>query len=192
VQTPIFLSPHDDDHALFGAFTCLRVRPILVIAFDGYVQAARGLPVTADQRKVETERAARLLDCSGVVRLGFRDDDPAVTADNINTAMYGKLNDLLDKSAMSAPLYAPAWTAGGHPQHNLCADAASCGWKVEERYLSYTAFGKSESDRKVAILEGHWIYRKLMALSRYESQFNLDPRMGCWQHFLRSQEEYYA
>ncbi len=181
----LFISPHDDDHALFGAFTCLREHPILVVVFDGHVQAARGCKVTAEERARETERAALVLGCPIVIRLGFSDADPGVTPADvlqaINMKTHGERVDYW---------YLPADEVDGHAQHNMVAQITPV--RNCTRYLTYTKHGKSTSENKVKIEHGSYIGAKLRALSMYESQMQLDPRMGCWPHFLRSQEEYYA
>lgn len=189
----LFISPHDDDHALFGAFTCLREHPVLVVVFDGHVQQQRGLPVTWQERAQETAIAADILECERVVRLGFSDANPSVT-----------VMDVLYKMAAvfpGAPLehvYIPANELNGHEQHNLCAFL--CGDPISKtvsnpsvtQYLTYTRDGgKSTSGKPVPIERGDWIASKLQALSCYKSQMNLDPRMGCFPHFLRDQTEYY-
>lgn len=178
----VFVSPHDDDHALFGAFTCLRENPILVVVFDSYVQAARGLPVTRNMRTEETARAAAILNCKSVLRLGFRDDQE--TTPNKIRSRAGELLEGLE----GCKIYAPAFEPFGHRQHNLCADAFPL---PAIHYLTYATRGKSVGGLPVPIESGTWIHAKLRALAEYSSQMSLDPRMGCWPHFLRDQTEYY-
>lgn len=180
----IFVSPHDDDHALFGAFTCLREHPILVVVFDGHLQGQRGLPVTWQERASETAIAADILECSRVVRLGFSDagrmPSPAMIMEAIRMHISG-----LDH------LYIPAIEDDGHEQHNRVGGL--CEFSTPHtRYATYTRNGgKTVTASPVPILKGEWIASKLQALSVYKSQMNMDPRMGCAPHFLRSQEEYY-
>lgn len=182
-MTSVFVSPHDDDHALFGAFTCLREEPILVVVYDSYVQERRGLQgCSALVRAAETEEAAHLLGCQKVWRLGLRDDDPCVTSVDIGVRL-ARLPCKMDR------IYLPAFENSGHPQHNLVARVQ--GGPGTQRYATYTSAGKTTDGVEVPVLKGEWICQKLLALSCYKSQMNLDPRMGCWQHFLRSQEEYY-
>ncbi len=193
----LFISPHDDDHALFGAFTCLREHPVLVVVFDGHVQQQRGLPVTWQERAQETAIAADILECERVVRLGFSDADPTVTVMDI----LSKLNVTPKGPEAIEHIYIPAIEHGCHVQHHLCG--LLCGFPVPAfvadekvpvtQYLTYTREGgKSTSGKPVPIERGDWIASKLQALACYKSQMNLDPRMGCFPHFLRSQEEYYA
>ena len=107
------LSPHDDDAALFAAFTCLRERPTVVVAADSYVQPARGeVGCSAAERAEETARASAVLGCP-VLRIGLRDDD--LTVGQVKQALY-HLPDV-------ETIYAPA-LEGGHPQHDLVALAA--------------------------------------------------------------------
>jgi LmbE family N-acetylglucosaminyl deacetylase len=177
----LLVAPHNDDEVLFGAFTLLREKPLVVIIFDGYVQQNRGLPITAMQRRDETEAACDILGVE-VQFLGFHDDErprPRAIEEALATFYHPE------------QVYAPAWEVNGHPQHNLVALACE-GLPVVERYLTYTPAGKSTSGRPVPILDGSWIALKHRALACYESQMSLDPRMGCWPHFMRDQTEYYA
>lgn len=179
----LFISPHTDDEALFGSFTLLREKPIIAIVFDGYVQEKRGARVNADQRRAETLAAMQIFGLSHHVRfLEFRDDDPTVTAAAIRRRI---------ESMNASEIYAPAIEPGGHHQHNLVGQACE-GLPVAHRYLTYTPAGKSISAQEVPICDGSWIGLKLRALACYESQHALDPRLGCWPHFLRDQREYYA
>jgi hypothetical protein len=178
----LLVAPHNDDEVLFSCFTLLREKPLVVVVFDGYVQANRGLPVTAQQRIEETRAACKILGVD-VEFLGYRDDQPPAAE-----TIAGHLSALAISSGITE-IYAPAWEPNGHAQHNLVAVACD-GLPVVERYLTYTPAGKSTNGRKVPF-KGAWIPLKLRALACYESQMNLDPRMGCWPHFLRDQTEYY-
>lgn len=174
----IFVSPHNDDETLFGTFTILREKPLVVVVFDSYVQTNRGLAGTWQERRAETEAAMEILGV-GVQFLGFRDDDGTVTPDAI-----GKRLDYFHGTQE----FLPAFERDGHYHHNTVALART----QATRYLTYTTAGKSVSNCRVPIEDPNWIELKLKALSCYKSQFNLDPRMGCWPHFLRDQTEYYA
>lgn len=181
----IFIAPHNDDETLFGAFTILREKPLVVIVYDGYLQHDRGLPVEAFQRRNETRRALEHL--GGIpCYLGIPDNDPGVTAGTIRAKFLEALG------RFNETVYAPAWEHDGHDQHNLVASAIDDGPNVK-RYLTYTRHGgKSTSGRPVPIEAAEWIPKKLAALACYTSQFNLDARMGCFPHFLRDQSEYYV
>jgi LmbE family N-acetylglucosaminyl deacetylase len=182
----MFISPHCDDETLFGAFTILREKPLVVVVFDGYTQQNRGLNVTAEQRRDETRAAMNILGAN-VEFLGFRDDNPNVVTESII-----RIVESLDWISPEL-IYAPAIEVDGHPQHNLVGRAFN-SYKSSPvvQYLTYTSGGKSRWGREVKIESMDWIRLKLQALACYESQFSPDPRMGCWPHFLRDQMEYYA
>lgn len=195
---PVFISPHDDDFALFGAFTCIREQPIVVIVYDGYVQGNRGLRITADERKRETEAACVYLSRGEpipIIRLGFRDDDASVNATDIRMRVEGAIPDF-----GSRKLFAPANEENGHQQHNLVAAAFGMPACVPYRmsmwehtyYLTYTRTpnGKSVSHREVEPDNPSWVGSKLRSLACFQSQFL--PAAGCVEHFIgRSLREYY-
>lgn len=196
ISSSIFVSPHDDDHALFGAFTCLREAPILVVVFDSFTQAKRGLPATHEIRMLETRKAATILGCNVIIRLGFRDDDDSITPHQIRSRLGELLGGIGTRRIRR--IFSPAFEIGGHKHHNLVA--TTFGMPIPDLpqrdpmityYATYTTSGKTESGYAVPILDGTWIQKKLQSLACYPSQMNLDPRMGCWPHFLRAQEEYY-
>lgn len=178
----IFLSPHNDDETLFGAFTLLREKPLVVIVFDSFVQPSRGNPGTEwTVRRAESIAACKILGCE-VEFLGFSDGDDHVSAD----AIRRRINVA---GLMRQKVFAPAVELGGHAQHNLVAASIENGPKVT-RYMTYTPAGKSTSGHVVPILEPGWIGLKLQALACYGSQWA--PRLGCYPHFLRDQTEYYV
>jgi LmbE family N-acetylglucosaminyl deacetylase len=160
----LFLSPHNDDETLFGAFTIQRVKPLVAVVFDSYVQAQRGNVVTWRQRRNETQNALAELGVGDDVRfLGMRDD-------------VFTTNELT-----------------GHAHHDVVALVADCIWPGRvTHYLTYTRTGgKSISANRVPVESGEWVRRKLRALACYESQIDIE-RLGCREHFLRDLHEYYA
>lgn len=182
----ILLSPHDDDVALFCAFTALIERPQVVVVFDGYVQADRGLNITAQQRARETENACKVMGLDPPMRLWLRDNDATVTTQRIADRLRDRLSSHLDDGINDVERWmVPAWEEKGHHQHNL---VAQLGGQV--RYLTYTTEGKSTQGKLVLPPHGEAIAIKLRAMACYLSQMTLDPRCGCWPHFLRDLNEY--
>lgn len=172
----------------------------MVIVFDGHLQGKRGLLITAEQRAAESEAAHQYLhdgpgSQSRIVRLGFRDDDPTVTATMVLSSF---LNRFFNLGLTAGRIFVPAWEDKGHLQHNLVANAFGMNAKEAStdegltRYLTYTRVenGKSTSPREVPILKPEWIGNKLRALACFQSQFL--PATGCQEHFIgRSLREYY-
>jgi len=127
----LFLSPHDDDQALFGAFTCIREKPLVCIVTDSYIQQARGEKgCSPEDRAKETEEANKILGCK-TLRLGLHDD--TVTQDQIE-----KEFDSLHGFDI---VYAPA-LQGGSPHHDMVSIAATKRWGAKVVY--YTTYTKTE------------------------------------------------
>jgi LmbE family N-acetylglucosaminyl deacetylase len=167
--------PHTDDEALFSSFTLLRERPLVVIVFDGHVQRLRGEPITAEQRREETNAACSILGVD-VEFLGFSDANPPDAATLAKAlAPYAPY-----------PAYVPAVEEDGHKQHNLVGTVAKAVLDVEREYMTYTRHGKSTGER--VPFEPDWPRKKLLALACYESQIRL---ANTAEHFLRNQFEYY-
>ena len=178
----LFLSPHNDDETLFGAFTILREKPLVVIVFDSHLQFDRGTGVTAIQRRTESMNAMIALGMMPPKFLGFSDAEAIEPAIEAAFARLGRFE----------MVYAPADEEQGHAQHNLVARLADRVFDPVTHYLTYTRTrGKSASDHPVPIEKGEWIAAKLRALACYGSQHAIDSRLGCWPHFLRDQTEYY-
>src|SRR5690348_4430996 len=94
----VFLSPHNDDEALFGAFTLLRYRPLVVICM-----------YAGEERADESRRACEILGCD-VEQWSFDEGD----WDEVETR-FGDLE---------RPVFAPAFAQGGNFQHNRIAELA--------------------------------------------------------------------
>lgn len=70
----LFLAPHNDDEALFGAYTIMREKPLVVIVTDSWIQYLRGDGITAEQRKKESQEAMKILSVP-LEFLGIRDNE---------------------------------------------------------------------------------------------------------------------
>jgi LmbE family N-acetylglucosaminyl deacetylase len=171
----IFISPHNDDEVLFGSFTLLRERPLVVMVYDSYVQFRRGDGITAHQRRKESLRALGILGVQ-IAFCGLSDEgeDQAQCAQAL--APY--------KGA--AKVWAPAYEKDGNRHHNAIARVADSLFPQSQRYLTYTLAGKS---RGLPVeFEPEWIAKKLRALACYESQIRL-PATN--KFFLDDLHEYY-
>jgi hypothetical protein len=121
----IFLSPHNDDEILFGAYTLMREKPLVIVVTDSYIQEKRGDKATAEMRRKETEEACRLLRVP-VKFLGLRDDE--ITED----ILFEALKDVYGVDTC----YAPAFEQDGNPIHNLVSRVADCFFDVKH-YMTY-------------------------------------------------------
>lgn len=191
----LFISPHNDDETLFGAFTIMKEKPVVVVVFDSYVQVARGnTDATRSRRRTETSEAvAFLLSVTWSLRfLGLRDDAPD----------YDYFRDWLKQSSRRGAfdgLICPAWEQDGHEQHNDVARICRDLWPAEQRteYLTYTRTrGRSRSicNADFSVLPAHeviptpdMIARKHRALACYSSQMEVE---NCRDWFLGDLREY--
>ena len=123
----LWLSPHNDDETLFGAFTLMREKPLVVIVTDSWIQFNRGESCTADDRWLETLGAMGYAGCS-VFRGGIRDD--VIDEDAVR--------NLLMRFVGFKTVYAPA-VIGGNPHHDLIGKVAGDLFRNNiEFYTTYT------------------------------------------------------
>lgn len=177
----LFISPHNDDETLFGAFTILRERPLVLVVTDSERQKAKG--ITAEERRLESQAALRILEAP-VAFLGIPDQA-------LETSLLEHLYaEFVADFGPFTHVFMPAEEEGGNVDHNLIA--RRIGGLIPEsgrtNYLTYTAAGKSTSTKRVNFA-AEWPLRKLKALACYRSQI-VEPSTR--DHFLREQYEYYA
>src|SRR5262249_10082060 len=174
----VFLSPHNDDETLFGAFTIIREKPLVVIVYDSYVQPNRGqIKATAGARRSESVRALKVLGAAPPALLGLRDDSEDGDALRAALQPFG-----------GAQVWAPAVEEEGNRHHNLVGEAAAMLFGSSVcHYMTYTSRGKSVGSRRV-IPHWSWIPLKLRGLGCYQTQLEIPQTRP---YFLDSQEEYY-
>lgn len=127
IKDIVFLAPHNDDEALYGAYTLMRHKPLVIIVTDSYIQPERGdIGCDADTRRKETIAAMKLVGCP-VLFLGIKDTE--LTEELLRERLSG-LNP--------ETIYIPA-IQGGNPQHDLIGKVGlDMFGKACERYCTYT------------------------------------------------------
>lgn len=183
----LFISPHNDDAVLFGTFTLLRERPVVVTVFDSYVQVERGYSQAhRTQRRAEDLAAMKILGC--ILNFGMVPDN------EVAESVRGKIQASMSHWQGVTDVWLPAVEAGGHVQHNLVGEigldlfGSMFSRAKVHRYLTYTEEGKSTAGLKVPCT-GAMVLKKLQALACYQSQIEIDA-LWCWPHFMRDQTEY--
>jgi LmbE family N-acetylglucosaminyl deacetylase len=167
-MTAVFIAPHHDDETLFGTFTLLREKPLVVVVYDG-----------GPEREAETNAAMEILGCP-VEHWRLPTDIDVLTLTDWFVGLVGPADRL----------FAPMWEAEGQPQHNTVSNAIAnhrAGREVTW-YATYTPSGKTVTDDPVPF-EREWIGLKLRALACYPSQYAHPSHAP---HFLRDQTEYVA
>jgi LmbE family N-acetylglucosaminyl deacetylase len=164
----VLFSPHDDDQALFVAFTCYVKNPLVCVVLDSFIQPSRGeIGCSAAERAAETEAACKLLRCE-VQRLGIRDDL------NLNV-MLPLVMAGLEQFKNAEEVYAPAYHDGGNPHHNLIAQAAAeiFGDRLK-RYTTYTS-DELYKTGDIEVIPGPTVLAvKAQALACYVSQLRIN------------------
>lgn len=164
-MSAVFLAPHHDDEALFGAFTLLRERPLVVVVYDG-----------GAEREAETNAAVEILGCAV--------EHWRLPVDTGCKALTERIDGRAER------IFAPMWEPEGQAQHNAVSNAASNhrAWSDVVWYATYTPAGKTVTAHTVPF-ERKWIGLKLRALACYPSQYGHPSHAP---HFVRGLEEYYA
>lgn len=158
VRVPgVLLSPHNDDEALFAAFTILRHRPRVVVCYPSerdYGDAAT--------REAESREAVELLGGSGFEQ--WKGGDLVAAMRDLDARMH------------PARVWAPDEQAS-HPQHVAVSRAARevFGDRVIP-FHTYDQTGKVRTGKLVPY-EPAWVHHKLRALCRYTTQAT-HPRSG--------------
>jgi SAM-dependent methyltransferase len=141
-----FISPHDDDQVLFGAYTIMREKPHVLVVFDSYSQPARGYAgCDAETRANESTEASRVLGIRTPYRLGLHDDTP-VTVQALAQSIYRYINQVvLHHMTPVEVIYAPEARPLGNEQHNLVAEAVNLIVNdMEVRLVQYTTYTTDE------------------------------------------------
>jgi LmbE family N-acetylglucosaminyl deacetylase len=124
----IFLEPHQDDATLYGFYTLLRLKPLLISVTSSFIQPERGdAGCDAETRNKETIEAAKIAGCP-VVFLNIRDTELT------EEILRDRLNGFNPEKA-----YIPAQHENGNPQHNLIGKVALelFGKEKCEQYCTY-------------------------------------------------------
>jgi LmbE family N-acetylglucosaminyl deacetylase len=165
----VLFSPHNDDEALYAAFTIQRVHPKVVVCY----------PSTGDYgatavREAESRAALAILGAAGMEQWAGGDVEAQMRA--------------LDAKERPARVWAPDQRAS-HPDHVAVAAAAArvFGGRLTT-FHTYVAGDKIRDGRPVAP-EPAWVQAKLRALACYQTQIS-HPRARAF--FLGDLAEYYG
>lgn len=157
----ILLAPHNDDEALFAAFTIMREKPLVIVVTDGYIQLDRG--VGPHERRYETIDAMRILSAP-VVFLGI--PDTGLTPEVLKARLAGLDPELV---------YAPAVYPNGNKGHNVVGSVAMELWPNKVKLYHTYELNRLYIDRDNAILPSlSELETKNRALDAYKSQLRLN------------------
>ncbi len=154
----LFVSPHNDDEALFGAYVCIPHKPLVVVVLRSFVEAGWVDGPGYAERELESEASCKVLGCE-LEQWTHEDSNP--DWDAVRASM-----EALEPERVWAPLPEP----GGHPHHNVIGEMALELWPQTVFYSTYThKYGKTTTGDLVTPEPG-WEEIKRRAMSCYASQ----------------------
>jgi LmbE family N-acetylglucosaminyl deacetylase len=169
----IFLSPHSDDEVLFGAYSIMREKPLVVICTHATMQGGNGY-----ERAMESYRAMRILGAQ-VMFLGIDEDE--LTEEVLEERLSFIRNDDYYHT-----LYAPEYEENGNPHHNIVANVAKRLTDEDVKtYKTYTGL-ESRTEGKEVIPTPEELQKKKEAMSCYQTQIN-NPNTA---HYFNVTNEY--
>lgn len=157
----LFIACHNDDEALFGAYTLMRQKPLVVVVTDGIIHQQR-FGIDPSIRRQESRNACKIAGCR-VQFLGIPDND-------VNKA------DLRFALSKYKPykVYAPA-IDGGNATHDLVSDVAWQLWG--KKCVFYTTYSKTafriKGDTEI-IPTREELDKKIEMLKCYKSQLGIN------------------
>lgn len=180
-NSKVFLAPHNDDEILFGAYTIMREKPLVVIVTDSYIQQERGDEATTEQRIEETKEAMKLL---GV------EVDFLHIPDN---SFKGKTlqRELEELYLDDIQVYAPAIEFNGNPIHNEVGLIADLTFYNVKHYMTYV-LGNDKTKGGILVFPTEEEKKlKKKALACYKSQLKIPtcatffnhPKTCDWESF---------
>lgn len=184
----VLLAPHHDDETLFASFLALEHQPDLIVCTRAEVQAARGLPITQEDRLAETMAAWRFLSPQDrpVTQWPYSDIEAKTDWAALDEAIRAL-------PAQYDQVIAPAFEIrGGHAHHDAVGRAALEAFGRERTifYMTYArGSGRSTWGTPVEIKHPDWIIAKLRALACYPTQIR-EPSTRPW--FVEPLTEYRA
>lgn len=156
--TDIYLSPHDDDDALFGSYVLIPNRPRIIVVLRSFVEAGWTPPIHYETREAESAAAAEVLGCEHE-HWTYPDNAPD----------WNKIRARME-TLRPERVWAPLPEEGGHAHHNIIGSLAKDLWPQTTFYATYThANGKTTTGNRVTPEPG-WVETKLKAMACYQSQ----------------------
>ena len=170
MNSKLFLSPHNDDEVLFGAYTIMREKPLVVIVTDSYIQQERGDKATTEQRIEETKEAMKIL---GAEVEFLHIPDKSFTKKELVRALF---------PYKAKTVYAPAIEEGGNWIHCAVGRVADGIFPNVQHYNTYVA-GNDKTQGSILIYptkEEKELKRK--ALRCYKSQLKIPTCANFFKH----------
>lgn len=174
----LFLSPHQDDESLFGAYTLMREKPMVLFCTTPIIQEKKGLEASMSQRLSESAAAMRVLGLD-FNTLPIMDED--LNEEDLEFELSGFVG-------LYSHVYAPA-IEGYQKQHDMVGRVAEKLWPGNvTHYKTYTEHDFHTVGKISIVPTQEEMDLKNKALDCYTSQIRYNS-----PHFdaVRNQPEYY-
>ena len=155
----LFLAPHNDDETLFGAYSCLRYHPLVIVCLRSFIEAGWPGGPGYEMRERETAMATEILGCDYVQ---WDIPDSAPDWDEARRRLY--LLKGIER------VWAPLPEDDGHLHHNALASIALQVFPQAKLYATYTYSGGKSTVGELVQPEPGWEELKRRAMSCYVSQ----------------------
>lgn len=163
-MTPLLISPHNDDEALFASSIMLRYKPVIMIMTDGVIHEQRfGKERGVEIRQNESIQACEIAKCDCIFG---RIPDDNVTVE--------ELEYTLRELASGTRIFAPA-KQGGHKHHDLISEVYTKMFPGQIIYYStYTKENLSPQGEIPLFLTDKEKKLKTEMLACYKSQHSIN------------------
>lgn len=175
----LWLAPHNDDETLFGAYTLMREKPLVLIVTDSFIQPQRGdIGCSAEERRQESIEACKILGCP-VVFLGMKDTELA------EDVLIQRLKPFV--ALGFEKVYAPC-IQEGNAQHDLVGSVARHIFPSITRYTTYTKTELWTKGDIEVVPTNEEKELKIKALNCYKSQILLNATRPHFMAVLNKSE----
>lgn len=168
----LILAPHNDDEALFNAFTMIRLKPLIICCSLSKRQGENAL-----ERLRESYEACKVAGCP-VISTGIWDSE--LNEQNLEDVLKHFIRE-------DQIVYAPA-LEGGHPDHDTVHKVAKKLFKNVRYYKTYNKVGDKCIKTISPTFEAGDTVVKQKMLNCYKSQIK---RPSTESFFLNTDKEYY-
>ena len=164
----LFMSPHNDDEALFGAYIIQVYKPLVVILTDSYIQYERGEKMShKDIRTAESAAAMKILGAE-VEFLHIPDKD---FNEEVCTLALQPYVPKMYKPSEFDMIFAPSAIEGGNWMHDITGQVADKLWPgLVHHYSTYTKAREYPEGHTLIWATPEMQSKKLEALKCYQSQ----------------------
>ena len=170
----LFLAPHNDDEALFGAYIIQTYKPLVLVVTDSYIQYERGEKACSAEARIAETKAAMTVLGAEVEFLHL--PDKSLNAAELRTALMRfivseKRFDFNGDYRAPEMTFAPVVEEGGNWAHNVVGEVAGQMFSRLQSYYTYTN-KRDYPQGEVRVPATDEMHRKkLEALRCYKSQW---------------------